>query len=553
MARSGLSGFLVGTVVAFGGVAAVSVTQTLNTPPPEAANVDLPTGTGFDAAREDPAANVVAADPEADPNPNPNTDVPNEPSADGADDIAGVDTASAAQPETGQVDTAPAAPDAGSQDLSLGTGADTSPRTASPNQPTADIGDQPVGDVPSATQLAVPDVGDAPALGAAPAADQDGTDSSGIDDTQLAALPAEPAQAQPGTAPASADPLPTPEAGSVEAQLTPADTGVAPDLPAPLAPPLDKDTPGASIATRPDITAEREEAVIVAIPTEDPPKRITLSKPGEAVDDSPRIGTPATRLTERDDPAKIAGEPAGELTGEVSGAADDMAAETPLTAFAAPFENPDAKPLMSIVLIDRGDGAIGLDALAAFPYPLSFAVDVTSPEAKQRMERYRAAGFDVLALTDIPQGATAGDTETLLRAGLRELPEVVGVMEGDGSGLQSGKAISDSVSAVLQETGHGAVFFAQGLNTAQKLARKNGVAAVSVFRDFDSNGQTATVMRRFLDGAAFKARQTPEGVVMVGRLQAETISALLLWGLQDRATRVALAPISAVLQASQTR
>jgi polysaccharide deacetylase 2 family uncharacterized protein YibQ len=164
------------------------------------------------------------------------------------------------------------------------------------------------------------------------------------------------------------------------------------------------------------------------------------------------------------------------------------------------------------------------------------------------MEQYRAAGFEVMALSDMPLGATAGDTETLLRAALREVPEVVAVMEGDATGLQSDKAISDQVTSVLQETGHGAVFFASGLNTAQKLASKNGVAAASVFRDFDGKGQSATVMRRFLDQAAFKARQQPDGVVMVGRLQPETISALLLWGLQDRATRVALAPISAVLQ-----
>ena len=56
-------------------------------------------------------------------------------------------------------------------------------------------------------------------------------------------------------------------------------------------------------------------------------------------------------------------------------------------------------------------------------------------------------------------------------------------------------------------------------------------------------------MRRFLDQAAFKARQ--EGaVVMMGRLRADTVSALLLWGLQDRATSVAMVPISVVLRES---
>jgi polysaccharide deacetylase 2 family uncharacterized protein YibQ len=69
----------------------------------------------------------------------------------------------------------------------------------------------------------------------------------------------------------------------------------------------------------------------------------------------------------------------------------------------------------------------------------------------------------------------------------------------------------------------------------------------TIFRDFDANGQDATVIRRFLDQAAFKARQVDQ-IVMVGRLRPATISALLLWGLQDRASSVALAPISAVLQ-----
>ena len=63
MARSSISGFLLGTVVAVGGMAAVSVLQTLNTPIPEAANVNVPAGSGFDGAREDVATSLPAADP----------------------------------------------------------------------------------------------------------------------------------------------------------------------------------------------------------------------------------------------------------------------------------------------------------------------------------------------------------------------------------------------------------------------------------------------------------------------------------------------------------
>jgi polysaccharide deacetylase 2 family uncharacterized protein YibQ len=89
--------------------------------------------------------------------------------------------------------------------------------------------------------------------------------------------------------------------------------------------------------------------------------------------------------------------------------------------------------------------------------------------------------------------------------------------------------------------------FPDGLDTAQKLAAKAGVPSATVFRDFDSAGQDDAAIRRFLDQAAFRAGQEEVGVIMVGRLRPDTISALLLWGLQDRASRVALAPVSALL------
>jgi polysaccharide deacetylase 2 family uncharacterized protein YibQ len=95
------------------------------------------------------------------------------------------------------------------------------------------------------------------------------------------------------------------------------------------------------------------------------------------------------------------------------------------------------------------------------------------------------------------------------------------------------------------------VLFPKGLNTAQKLLAREGVPSAAVFRDFDAKGQNATVIRRFLDQAAFKAGQEGAGVVMVGRLRPDTVSALLLWGLQDRANRVALSPISALLQGGE--
>ena len=105
---------------------------------------------------------------------------------------------------------------------------------------------------------------------------------------------------------------------------------------------------------------------------------------------------------------------------------------------------------------------------------------------------------------------------------------------------------SEGLLALIADSDYGLVLRPKGLNAAQQMAEGRDLPVETVFRDFDGNDQTATVIRRFLDQAAFRARQ--EGaVIMVGRLRPATISALLLWGLQDRAASVALVPISDVL------
>ncbi|WP_370401704.1 divergent polysaccharide deacetylase family protein [Sulfitobacter sp. JB4-11] len=273
----------------------------------------------------------------------------------------------------------------------------------------------------------------------------------------------------------------------------------------------------------------------------------------------PAVGTPAASLLNRDTGVTInrpqttdtidGTEPSQADPATPEGQATDSA--RPVDVFAQPFEVAEERPLMSIVLIDDGTtptaGSAGIAALRSFPYPLSFAVDSSMDDAAERMALYRAEGFEVLAMIDLPPGAQPVDAETTLGVILPALPEVVGVLEGTGTGFQESRDLADQVSAILAQTGHGLLTQSRGLNTMAKLARKQNVPAAPVFRDFDNNDQSATVIRRFLDQAAFKAGQ--EGaVVMLGRMRPDTISALLLWGLQDRASSVALAPVSAVLK-----
>ncbi len=301
-------------------------------------------------------------------------------------------------------------------------------------------------------------------------------------------------------------------------------------------------TPDTDVATAPSAPdAQPEEA----------PADVVFGAPEQRTDGRPTIGTPAAITSERDTGVTINRLPTAQSGEQTAPEAQGTAESPAITRYGQPFANPDDKPLMSVLLMDVGSdlqgGEVGIAALRSFPYPLSFAVDVSLPDAAERMQTYRNEGFEVLAMVDLPQGAQPSDAETTLAVAFSRMPEVIGVLEGQGAGLQPDRATADQVTAILGQGGYGLVTQDKGLNTMPKLAVKEGVPAAPVFRDFDSKGQTPTVIRRFLDQAAFKAG-IEGSVIMMGRMRPETISALLVWGLQDRASQVALAPVSAVLK-----
>ena len=216
----------------------------------------------------------------------------------------------------------------------------------------------------------------------------------------------------------------------------------------------------------------------------------------------------------------------------------------PLERFAAPWENPENLPLMSILLIDDGQNAVGTTDLMSFPYPVSIAVSATAPDATDRMNRYRSQGFEVLALADLPQQAAPADIEVGLEATLANVPNVTGVLiAGDVPGGRQG---TQQIIEKLSQSGHGLVTASEGLNTTEQLASSTGFPAANVFDDMDGKDQSDIVIRRFLDNAAFRAAQGQQ-VIMLGRLRPPTVTALAQWARGDRARRVALVPVSAVL------
>ncbi len=399
------------------------------------------------------------------------------------------------------------------------------------------------------------------------------------------AAPSEPAGSDPVARPeapddvpgAAAEPAPDLNAASdtppeAETALQPPAAPVVPDTAPPAFDAASGDSPERRDSALP-AAPENEATPRLSTETPEPPLPAPLVPGEEALprvsalpgtvaredEDTERrgIGTPVGSLIDRDASSdtgrlpSIGDEAADAPPQERADDAVDAAELPPLLRYAIPVEVEADAPRMSIVLIDDGTGPLGPDTVGTFPFPVSFAIPASHPDAAAAARGYRAAGFEVLAIAGVPEGAQAADVEVTLEGSLGAVPEAVAVLEAPGAGLQGARAISEQAARYLGASGHGLLMQPKGLNTGEALARREEVPALTVFRDFDGEGQDPRVMRRFLDQAAFKARQ--EGaVVMLGRLRADTVSALLLWGLQDRASRVALVPISLVLQESTT-
>ena len=309
------------------------------------------------------------------------------------------------------------------------------------------------------------------------------------------------------------------------------------------------DTETVSVET-PDTTAPARPVVRQLVPSTPAPDAADSNDETAAVA-RPAIGRPAGSLIDRNRESTsrlpTIGETSAPETAPTDAAGQSEDTRSPLERFAADVGAVDPSlPRMAIVLLDDGTGPLGPNTLENFPFPVTFALDPGQPDSATRMAAYRALGYEVATLANLPQGAQPTDVEQILAGALAAVPESVALIEAPGAGLQSDRASAEQTAAFVAESGHGLVFLPNGLNTAEAIARRENVPAVSILRDFDGEGQDARTKRRFLDGAAFRARQDGN-VVMLGRLTPDTVSALLLWSLQDRASSVTMVPVSAIL------
>lgn len=221
----------------------------------------------------------------------------------------------------------------------------------------------------------------------------------------------------------------------------------------------------------------------------------------------------------------------------------------PIERFAAPFENPGNKPLFAILLQDTGGPDIDREALAAIPFPVTFVIDPTQPDAATAAQLYRAAGKEVLMLASgIPEGATASDLAVSMEVTSAALPEAVGLVDLENGGFQGNRALATQVLALIRDQGRGVISWDRGLNAASQVAQREGMRHTTIFRSIDGEDEASPLIRRYLDRAAFKAAQDGR-VVVAGRTRPQTVAALLEWALEGRAATMALAPATAVMTA----
>lgn len=265
--------------------------------------------------------------------------------------------------------------------------------------------------------------------------------------------------------------------------------------------------------------------------------------PGVRVGRLPAITSPALEAAAQDETTPDDG-PDSALVLDPEAAAD----LPPLRAHAGPAPLAGEGPIYSVVLIDPGPEAGGLDrdTLKTISFPLTIAIDPTRPDAAQAAADFRAAGLEVAILAaGLPPGATARDIETALEAWRAAIPQAVAVVEPAQPHLQNNRNLSQQLVRILSREGLGLVTQAQGLNAAAQIARGQNLPQASIWRVLDTDRDTAAAIERMLERGKFEAQRSGAVTIMLSGWP-QSVAGLLAW--HSKAGRsVRMAPVSAVV------
>jgi len=228
---------------------------------------------------------------------------------------------------------------------------------------------------------------------------------------------------------------------------------------------------------------------------------------------------------------------------------EDTSAEPEVTSgalerFAAPFTPTEGMPLLSVALYDDGL-ANAPDLLAESGLPITVILDAAKPNVAETMKLYRDAGFEVAMTVTLPQGATISDAAIALEAAKANVSQAVAYIDVAGVAASS-RDFAAQFSVAIAEDGLGLVLPDSGLNPGLAEAAALDVTASLIDRNLSDVQQDPRVLGRFLEQAAFQSRQNGQ-IVLLGRLNADMLTALQNFAQSPRGTQVSLAPVSAAL------
>ena len=187
--------------------------------------------------------------------------------------------------------------------------------------------------------------------------------------------------------------------------------------------------------------------------------------------------------------------------------------------------------------------------LGSLPFTVTIAVPAKIDVHNALMRYYRDEGFEVALLIDLPEGSNATEVTEILDKAISTVSEATTILERTPGTLQNSREISTALADRLALSGHGLVLYDTGVNPALERAKSVAVPVKTIYRNLDQDNGNERAMRRFLDGAAFRAQQ--EGsVIITASPSPSVISALTFWSLQERSSSVIKTSLSQALLAS---
>ena len=498
---------------------------------PEIAQGEVPKGSEFAKPKEDGATDLPAED------------------AGIAADVAPAAPAVQAEPAPALADTAPAAqptpteePDAPSADAAAVEPPPAAPESAADQKLALETEQAP--DLPEPAGEPAPTADSAANAAPAPASEP---------------APEPVPQPEPAAAPAP-EPEPQPAAEEQAVVIVP-DTGDD-DAPGPVSDPevdaqipLDPPPPDGGGGGGGAADGEAGEGADgEAAPDAKPALAVSPGAKFVKVTPSQKTSEPPTELASNEAPGGVkvnrpetsGGDAADSSTGLPAGEVD---LQSPIRKFGAKFTNTDGKPVLALLILDRGVAEGGLDpgAIAALPFPMTVALDPTRDDAAEAAALYRKAGAEVVLMaSNLPQGATPADLEVAYQAYVSAIPEAIGILGGSTSEIQRSSLVAQHVAALLKADGRGMITYDQGLNPGRRAAEKLGVPTAAIERVYGTAEDNSGTLTRELDRAAFTAGQRGRLVIAIPSTP-EAVTGLVAWAAGAGASGVAIAPISAVM------